>query len=587
MNTTPSPSHSPSGRTPSWIRRRPVQIGIIVVAISLLSWGGVKGYQYATRNPNEGIAFFEVKSGPLTIDVSLAGAIQNRDQVIVKNQVEGRTTILWVVTEGNHVQKGDKLVELDSSQMEDQCKQQEITVSSCHAAFVAATQNRAITESQTQSDISKAQLDLLFAQMDANKYQEGDYKQSLDQAQADITVADQQLQQATNQAVWSRQLKEEGYLTAAQLQADELALTKSGLDANMAKVRLWLLQEYTHKRNLEQYRSNLEQAEMALDRVRRKAEADIVQSDASLTAKASEANRQVERLDKIRDQIAKCTIVAPVAGMVVYSTTGKPHWGGGDQPFQEGTQVIERQELIYLPTTSSMMAEVKVPESSLRKIKKDLRARITVDAVPGTTFRGRVGKIGLLPDAQNRWLNPDLKVYNTQILLEEEGVDLRVGMGCRVEIIVEDYPDAVYVPVQAVVRVGDRYLAYVLTPRGPEPREVTVGLDNNRMIHIKGGLTAGEKVMQTPPLSGSSKPAGENGNGTSTSRPASLTPPASQPDASPEPAAIDRREFLRLSPEDQKKVLEKLTPQQRQELMRRRPPRDGNAPPREGRPPGP
>jgi hypothetical protein len=73
-------------------------------------------------------------------------------------------------------------------------------------------------------------------------------------------------------------------------------------------------------------------------------------------------------------------------------------------------------------------------------------------------------------------------------------------MSCKAEIIVEQYTDVVYVPVQAVLRVGGQPTVYVVTKRTPEERKVEIDLDNNRMVKVSNGLTEGEIVMLTPPL---------------------------------------------------------------------------------------
>jgi len=145
-------------------------------------------------------------------------------------------------------------------------------------------------------------------------------------------------------------------------------------------------------------------------------------------------------------------------------------------------------------------AEVKIHEASLEKVRVGMPVRVTVDALAGRTFTGRVAKIAPLPNAQMVWLNPDLKVYNTEIYLEGDGNYLRTGMSCSAEIIVEEYDDAIYIPVQAVLRVGGEPTAYVLNEKGFEPRKVEIGLDNNRMIRIVDGLQAGEQVLLAPPL---------------------------------------------------------------------------------------
>jgi len=109
------------------------------------------------------------------------------------------------------------------------------------------------------------------------------------------------------------------------------------------------------------------------------------------------------------------------------------------------------------------------------------------------------------------WLNPDLKIYNTQIYLLGDCEGMRTGMTCQATVIVERYSDVVYVPVQAVLRVGRVPTVYVLKgDQQVEPRNVEIGLDNNSMVRIISGLTAGEKVLLAPPLaSGTAPPAGK------------------------------------------------------------------------------
>jgi HlyD family secretion protein len=97
-------------------------------------------------------------------------------------------------------------------------------------------------------------------------------------------------------------------------------------------------------------------------------------------------------------------------------------------------------------------------------------------------------------------MNPDLKVYNTEIHLENSGSTLRTGMSCQAEIIVDRYEDAVYVPVQTVLRVKGKPTVYVLDGDHVEARKVEIGLDNNRMVRILKGLEKGEVVLLTPPL---------------------------------------------------------------------------------------
>jgi hypothetical protein len=195
--------------------------------------------------------------------------------------------------------------------------------------------------------------------------------------------------------------------------------------------------------------------------------------------------------------------------MVVYATSSRGGFGRDDRrPLADGVEVFERQELIYIPKSASSVAEVDVHEASLDKVRAGLPAIVTVDAIPGKKFVGTVARIAPLPNAQSMWMNPDLKVYTTNINLETLDPALRSGMSCKAEIIVEQHQDVVYIPVQAVLRVGGQPTAFVVRDGVIEERTVEIGLDNNSMVMIKSGLNEGEVVLLTPPLKAATLEAG-------------------------------------------------------------------------------
>jgi HlyD family secretion protein len=468
-------------------------IGIVVVAFD---HSGSKNVLTTSD-----MSSFAVKRGPLRISVTESGTIQAREQIILKCEVEGKTTILTLVEEGTRVKKGDLLVELDASALIDARVDHEIRVQNTEAAFVGARENLAVAENQAKSDIDKAKLAFDFAKQDLKKYVEGEYLNQRKEMESQITLAKEELQTAEEKLKWSQKLKEKEYISQTELQIDELSAHKSKLDLELAENNLRLLEDFTHPRNLAKLESDVNQAEMALERTNRKAKADVVQAEAELKAKESEFERQKDKLKKNEEQIAKTKIYAPADGLVIYATSAKSRgFRGNEEPLTEGREVREQEELIYLPTATAVKAVVKVHETSLQKVKPGLPVVVTVDALPGKTFTGRVEKIAPLPDAQMVWMNPDLKIYNTEVYLEGEGDYLRTGMSCKAEIIIEDYKDVTYVPVQAVLRVGGEPTVYVLKSGEFEPRKVEIGLDNNRMIRIIGGLQVGEVVLLTPPL---------------------------------------------------------------------------------------
>lgn len=481
--------------------RRVVPAVLVAVAVIGVAGAMVVGRSTSSAATSTLVPTFEVRQGPLTISVVESGTIKSLEQVSLKSEVEGQTTIIFLVPEGTEVAKGDLLVQLDASKLEDDRVDQQIRVQNAEAAFIQARENLAVVKNQAESDISAAELNYQFAQEDVSKYLEGEYPQKLREAESKITIAREEKERAAEKLKWSERLYEEKYISQTELEADRLTFKRAELEHELAVAAKDLLENYTHKRQLAQLNSDVEQTQMALERAKLRANADVVQADAGLAAKESEYQQQQSKLAKVEQQITKTKIYAPRDGLVVYATSVQ---GGGrhrsQEPLEEGQAVRERQELIYLPSADSMMAEVQIHESSLEKVQVGLPASISIDALPGQRFSGRVARIAPLPDAQSAWLNPDLKVYPTQIHLSGRHPELRTGMSCQAQILVEQLGDATYVPIQAVVRVAGQPTVFVRRGDGFDPRTVEIGLDNNSMVHVASGLDPGEVVSLAPPL---------------------------------------------------------------------------------------
>jgi len=475
--------------------------GFVAILVIMLL---VLGQIWKGKNSSElGGPIYQVKRGPLSISFVVSGTIRARNQAVIKNEVEGRTSIISVIPEGTRVKKGDLLIELDASMLADQKIDQEISVQNTEAVYISAKENLAVVENQAKSDIDLAKLTLEFAKLDLEKYISGDYLYSLDEADAKIALAQEELARATQTLEDSNKLFVEKYISQMELQADAIAKKKYELDASLAKKSRDLLTEYTYKRQVAQYKSDVSQAEMAMERTERKSNASVIQAQAELKAKESEYQRQKDKLKKMSDQLAKTKIHAPTDGQVIYATSTK---GGHDpvEPLDIGREVQEREELIYLPAGYSSKADVMVHESHLKKITKGLPTVLTVDAIPGKTFYGTIESVAPLPDPRSMWANPDLKVYSTEIYIDGNDQALRTGMSCQAEIIVQQYDSVFYVPMQAVTRVNSEPTVYVQTGNLFQPRVVKLGLDNSKMVHILDGLKEGEIVLLTPPLKSSS-----------------------------------------------------------------------------------
>ena len=193
----------------------------------------------------------------------------------------------------------------------------------------------------------------------------------------------------------------------------------------------------------------------------------------------------------------------------------------------------ERQAIITIPDMTKMSVRVKIHESYIKKVKKGQKARITVDAFPDTVLEGEVTKVGVLPDSQNRWMNPDMKVYLTTITIHGTNDWLKPGMSAKVEILVNCLANVVYVPVQAVSPLEGKQVCYVATAGKPECRTVEIGEFNDEFIEIKSGLKEGERVLLRPVET----PAPEKTEREAAAAARRTSPPRNRRAAAPPPAA--------------------------------------------------
>ena len=153
-----------------------------------------------------------------------------------------------------------------------------------------------------------------------------------------------------------------------------------------------------------------------------------------------------------------------------------------------------------MPLEAGMVVEMMIPEASLNKIFKGMPAKAKIDAFPGRIFKGKLNKIGILPDAQSSQLNPGLKLYKCEVECDFKDIIVRPGMSCDVELITETHEDALYIPVQCVVRVDDQPRIYIQDGGKAVSRNVEIGLDNNTMVHILSGIKEGDVIMLAPPV---------------------------------------------------------------------------------------
>ncbi len=481
-------------RTSVWIIAIIIACALSAVGYSALQSEGLSSADLAN------IPVFQVKQGPFKISVVESGAVRPRDEVILRNDTDDDTTIVSIVPEGSEVKAGDLIAVLDASAKEERLVAQQLDLQNDQAELISAEENVDIVINQSKSNVEQAELDYRFAKQDLEKYIEGEYPKQLKEAEVAITLASQTYSLAKEDLKWSEILFEKKYLAESELQQDQLSAKRAELALDLAREDLELLKNYAHLRQLEQLKSDVRQNEMEFERTKSRASANIVEASARYFWRQESVQRQSRYVRELETEIKAAKMYAPIDGLVLYASSVIEDWEDDEDRIRVGALVDEEREIVFLTAAKEYNIDILIQETDLNKINQGQPAKITVDALPGSEFTGTVKQVSHLPNQRQQYLNPNLKVYSTEIEIEGDSEALRNGMSCMVEIVVEEYEDAVYVPVQSVVKVSDVSTVFVKRDGSIEARPVTIGLDNNRMVHIKEGLNQDELVLLKPPL---------------------------------------------------------------------------------------
>jgi hypothetical protein len=367
---------------------------------------------------------------------------------------------------------------------------------------------------------------------------DGEAKQKLRKFEDDLQVAKKEEGQAQANYEGTKRLFDKGFETKLKLEGDDIAAGNSRLKVQTAETARGLYLRYDFAKTGEESLSKYSEAVRELARARKAAVSKLAQAEARLKSAQAQYNIQARQRKELYDQQDKCVITAKKQGLVVY---GGPRddmmFYGGEERIREGATVRERQSIITIPDMTKMCVNMKIHESYIKKVKKGQKAKITLDAFADKVLAGEVTKVGVLPDSQNRWMNPDMIVYLTTVAVEGTHDWLKPGMKGKVEILVDRLADVVYVPVQAISPSDGKQFCHVANGRKPERRQVEIGQFNDEFIEIKKGLKAGELVMlrpaetPSPEKTGAEKPGEPKG-----AQPAEKTTP--RPTATPASAPV-------------------------------------------------
>lgn len=214
-----------------------------------------------------------------------------------------------------------------------------------------------------------------------------------------------------------------------------------------------------------------------------------------------------------------------------------------NEPVRQGEMVVpgiqntEGSTIMTLADMSVVTAEVKVDETDIVNVQNGQEAEVTVDAIPGKTFKGHVTEVGdqalLRSSGQSTSQTTsgveEAKDFKVVVTLDMPSDDLRPGLSCEAKIITASKKDIVAIPIEALVMRDPKHLKDDTShlqsvsaatnpnagnPLAPSPLvqgvfvvrkdkgkdrayfvPVTTGVTGATTIEVLGGLKPGDRIV--------------------------------------------------------------------------------------------
>jgi HlyD family secretion protein len=202
------------------------------------------------------------------------------------------------------------------------------------------------------------------------------------------------------------------------------------------------------KQDFDQRKTTYDAAVATVDASR----ARMLAQKAQLEQMRSQLNQGKAVLVHTKDVLSKTTYISPINGIVSYLPVRMGEY------VVPGIQNATGSFLMTLSDMSVVTSEVKVDETDIVNVRIGQDADVTIDAVPGKVFKGKVTEIGSqavlrssgLATTQTTTSNQEAKDFKVVVTLENPPENLRPGLSTTAKIKTAERKDAIGIPIQAL-----------------------------------------------------------------------------------------------------------------------------------------
>jgi membrane fusion protein, multidrug efflux system len=201
-----------------------------------------------------------------------------------------------------------------------------------------------------------------------------------------------------------------------------------------------------------------------------------VASDTDRDKAYAELQANKARVALKKEALSKTVLASPFDGIA------------GLRSVSVGDVITPGQALLEVVDVDPIKVDFRVPEKYVGEVQSGQQITISVDAFPDEKFQGEVYAVAPLIDSNGR---------NLQMRATVPNADHRLlpGMFARVELALKKYENAISVPEEAIVPMGDKQLVYRIKDGKAEMVPVKLGIRYQAKVQVVEGLEPGDVVI--------------------------------------------------------------------------------------------
>lgn len=233
---------------------------------------------------------------------------------------------------------------------------------------------------------------------------------------------------------------------------------------------------------LDQAKLSLDEAEQNLVRARELFKRELISEQEYQAQDAVHKQRQLDLKNREQNfknlelQLSWTRIRANASGYIT------------ERLIEVGGRINPNQQVFTIEDFTPLLVRVFVPTSDSIKLKTGMSASVATEVIPGTDFGGRVTLINPRIDVQTGTVRVTVEVY-------DESLRLKPGMFVQVRIAIGQKEDVLVIPRKAILYRQNKTYAFVVENGRAAQREIVIGLTEEDLAEVLGGLEEGETIV--------------------------------------------------------------------------------------------